>query len=94
MKRTHNWDRETFIAYDNSYIAEQDKRGKIIAAEKRGKVEGRIEGRIEGEAKVKEEVIKRCWQKNMPVEDIAEITELTIEEVKEIIQSFKDEKNS
>ncbi|MFK7796648.1 MAG: hypothetical protein AB8E82_04285 [Aureispira sp.] len=74
MKRIHNWDREKFIAYDNSYIAEQDERGKIIAAEIKGKTEE------------KEGVVKRCWKKNMAVQDIAEIAGLSIEQVQEIIK--------
>ncbi|MFN0037327.1 MAG: hypothetical protein ACKVUS_19890 [Saprospiraceae bacterium] len=32
----HNWSKEDLIAYDNASIAEQDKRGEIVAAEKKG----------------------------------------------------------
>ncbi|MCC6725238.1 MAG: Rpn family recombination-promoting nuclease/putative transposase [Saprospiraceae bacterium] len=32
----HNWSKEDLVAYDNASIAEQDERGKITAAEKKG----------------------------------------------------------
>ncbi|MFK7796649.1 MAG: Rpn family recombination-promoting nuclease/putative transposase [Aureispira sp.] len=82
----HSWDKEELIAYDNSYIAEQDERGKIIAAE--------IKGKIKGKTEEKEGVVKRCWKKNMAVQDIAEIAGLSIEQVQEIIKNFTNEKNS
>jgi len=73
----HAWQKEELIAYDNASIAEQDERGKIIAAEKKGKIEE------------KEKVVKRCWQKKMPIKDIAEISELTIEQVQAILKKLE-----
>jgi len=70
----HNWDKDEWIEYDNSGIAIQDEKGRITIAEK----------------KAIEKVVERCWRKNMKLEDIAEITELTIEEVKEIIEQLKN----
>ncbi|MEN0048748.1 MAG: hypothetical protein AAF806_16925 [Bacteroidota bacterium] len=42
----HTWKKEELIAYDNASIAEQDKKGKLIAAENKGKTKGKIEGKI------------------------------------------------
>ena len=47
---------------------------------KAGKLEGKIEGRIEG----KTEIAKKLLSKKMPIEEIAEITGLTEEKVKEL----------
>ena len=77
----HNWKKEELIAYDNASIAEQDERGKLIAAENKGKIEGKIEE--------KEGVIERCWRKKMDIEDITEISGLTVEEVNQIIEKLK-----
>lgn len=82
----HSWSKEELITYDNASIAEQDKRGRLIAAEKKGKLEGKREGKLE----VKEKVVKRCWEKNMAIADIAEISDLTIEEVEEIIKMLQN----
>ena len=71
------------IAYDNASIAEQDERGRLIAAESKGKIEGKMEE--------KERVVERCRQKKMNIKDIAETSELTIEEVKIIIQKLEKE---
>ena len=47
---------------------------------KAGKLEGKIEGRIEG----KTEIAKKLLSKKMPIEEIAEITGLTEEKVKDL----------
>ena len=73
----HSWQKEELIAYDNASIAEQDEKGKLIAAENKGKIEE------------KEGVIERCWRKGMEIEDIAEISELAVEQVKVIIEKIK-----
>ena len=77
----HSWKKEELIAYDNASIAEQDERGKLTAAENKGKMEGKMEE--------KEGVVERCWRKKMDVEDMAEISELTVEEVNMIIEKLK-----
>ncbi|ABP68315.1 hypothetical protein Csac_2750 [Caldicellulosiruptor saccharolyticus DSM 8903] len=46
--------------------------------------EGRIEGRIEGKIEGKIEVAKKLIQRGFSDEDIAELTELDIEKVKEL----------
>ena len=70
-----NWTKEELIQYDNSLIAEQDKRGRLIAAYKRGKM------------KAEKRIIIRCSQLNIPIEDISDIIDLPIEKVQQIIQN-------
>lgn len=77
----HRWKKEELIAYDNASIAEQDERGKLIAAENKGKIEGKIEE--------KEGVVERCWRRKMNTEAIAEISGLTIEKANRIIEKLK-----
>lgn len=77
----HSWGKEELIAYDNASIAEQDERGKIIAAEDKGKKEGRMEGKIEE----KEQIIATCLSQNMSPEIIATIVSLPLNEVQKII---------
>ncbi len=80
----HSWKKEELIAYDNASIAEQDERGKLTAAENKGKMEGKIEE--------KEEVVERCWEEDMGIGVISKITNLTIEEVHLIIEKIKKRK--
>jgi len=84
----YRWKKEELIAYDNASIAEQDAKGKLIAAEKKGKVtgraEGRIEGKKEGKTEEKKEVIERCLKAGMSVDIIAQIVDLSTDEVERI----------
>jgi len=65
----HAWQKEELIAYDNASIAEQDERGKIIAAEKKGKIEGKIE------------IAKQMIKDKEPIEKIQRYTGLSKEEI-------------
>ncbi len=73
----HNWTKEELKNYDNASIAEQDARGKLIAAKKEGKIEGKIE------------VIEVCLQQNMSPETISELVRLPVNEVQKIIRNLK-----
>ncbi|MDR1896498.1 MAG: hypothetical protein LBR10_06885 [Prevotellaceae bacterium] len=57
-----------------------EKRG-----ERKGRKEGRKEGKEEGRKENIEEIIRRCFQKKMLVEDIAEITNLSIKQINAIL---------
>lgn len=78
----HSWLKEDLIAYDNALIAQQDAIGKIEAAEIRGSEKKAIE------------VVENCIARGMAVEDIADISGLSIEEVKSIIEQIKKRKKS
>ena len=73
----HSWEKEELIAYDNASIAEQDEKGKIVAAEKRAKLEE------------KEEVVGRCWEEGMSIEIISKITNLPIKDIEQIVEKIK-----
>jgi predicted transposase/invertase (TIGR01784 family) len=50
-----------------------------------GRVEGKAEGKVEGKAEEKRKVALALKKKGMSAADIAEITELTIDEVNAIV---------
>lgn len=74
----HSWQKEELIAYDNASIAEQDERGKLIAAENKGKIEE------------KEGVIQRCIGEGMSPQIISKIVNLPISEIEKIIERINN----
>ena len=50
----------------------------------KGKEEGKQEGKEEGIQENKEEIARKLLNKNMPLKEISEITELTTEEIKNL----------
>ena len=58
----------------------------IIEGEARGKIIGREEGKKEGEKQKQIEIAKKMLNKNKPIEEIAEFTGLTEEEVNKLKQ--------
>lgn len=88
----HSWNREELIAYDNASIAIQDARGKLEAAKKEGLSEGLTKGIKKGikkgETKNQKESILRGYKGKIPIEVIAEIVGLSIEEVKRILKDL------
>jgi predicted transposase/invertase (TIGR01784 family) len=80
--------------WESSYgtgMREGEKFGIAIGIEK-GKIEGKIEGeqigivkgKIEGEINAKVEVAKKMKEKGMPIEDIRDITGLSIKELEKL----------
>ena len=65
---------------------DQDKYGEVKL--KDGFVEGRTEGLNEGAMKEKIATIQRLLSKNKLIDDISDIVNLPIEQVKEIIESL------
>jgi predicted transposase/invertase (TIGR01784 family) len=65
---------------------EMDCRSEYFAAYKEGIEKGREEGRKETALKIATASIKI----NLPLEDIAEITDLSLDEVKQLAASLKD----
>ena len=83
------WNKEERIAYDNASIAEQDERGKLIAAEKKGISKGIDKGKAEGKVEEKEEVIERCMEQNTTPDFISKIVNLPIPKVLEIMEKIR-----
>ena len=81
----HSWTKEELKSYDNASIAEQDERGRLLRAKKQG-VEQGLEQGLERKTYT---VIKRCYEDKMPLETIARITDLSLEEVARIIEEIK-----
>lgn len=77
----HKWNKADLIAYDNSSIAVQDERGKLAAAENKG----RIEGKVEGQMLEKRETILRGHAAGMPLAVLAQLTGLTEAEVAQML---------
>ncbi len=84
----HNWKKEEYIAYDNAAIAEQDARAIMKLAVDRAVEKAVEETEQQTKKRTKEDMIARCWNKNMMFDDIAEIANLSVEEVKEIIDKL------
>lgn len=76
----HNWSKEEYDAYIYAGMREQDEKGRETAAEKRGAKQKTIT------------VIKKCLKKNMSVTDIADITDLTMQEIEILIEQINTEK--
>ncbi|MEN0003718.1 MAG: Rpn family recombination-promoting nuclease/putative transposase [Bacteroidota bacterium] len=73
----YSWNKNEWIAYDNASIAEQDERGKIIAAEKKAKIE----------------VIEKALNENLSIDLIARIVGLSIGETTQIIAEINKKKS-
>lgn len=72
--KKHNWTKEEYDAYIYAGMRDQDQKGEISAAVKRKIIA----------------VVKKCLSKGMSVEDIADITDLSIEDVKKIINDINN----
>ncbi len=69
----HNWTEEEYDEYIYAGMRQQDYRGGISLAVKRKTIK----------------IIRKLSAKGMSVEDIAEVTELTVEEVEQIIREIE-----
>ena len=68
----HSWKKEELIAYDNASIAEQDVRGKMKFV---------VDKR-------NKEIVEKCYLKGIEIEDISEITGLSIDSIQAIINDI------
>ena len=88
MKRAA-YTKEELAAYDKLEIAIMTELSVVSDSEKKGraegKAEGKAEGRAEGRAEGKAEVVLNSHRAGIPVETIAVITGLTIEQVNKIL---------
>ena len=56
----------------------------LIDVENKGIAKGIIKGEIKGKKERNIEIAKKLLRKNMPIEQIAEITDLTVEEIRKL----------
>ncbi len=81
----HSWTKEEYDAYIYAGMREQDARGELSFA-----VNKAVDKAIKEEAKRKNtQVVRKLRAKGMSVEDIAEVTELSVEEVEQIIRELE-----
>lgn len=77
----HKWKKAELIAYDNASIAEQDEKGKITAAEKKGE--------RKGEEKREIEAVLGLHENGIPVSVIAKSLKIDESRVLHIIENQK-----
>ncbi len=73
-----DWKKEELIAYDNASIAEQDVRGKMKFVVDKRNTE----------------IVVKCHNKGMKINDISEITELPSDEVEAIVKEYERKKKA
>ena len=86
--------KEQLIAYDKWKIDTMTARSMLDDAEGIGRVKGRAEERAISEAKLQEEKIKitiKALKKGMSIEDVSDMTGLSIEEIIEIQKKIENE---
>ena len=79
-----NMSKEERAQYDYEWKIYNDYLNTVNSAEKKGHAEGLAEGRAEGRAEEKLENARRMKSKGNPLDDIADITGLTIEEIEKL----------
>jgi predicted transposase/invertase (TIGR01784 family) len=82
----YQWSKEELKAYDNVGIKEQDERGEKELVAQKAKEEGRAEGKGEKEA----ETVIKLHLKGKSDEEIADLLDIPVERVKEIIKQYYD----
>jgi predicted transposase/invertase (TIGR01784 family) len=75
-------------AYDKYWDAISIEKTLVNDARKEGIAEGREEGKAEGIEETTKKFVFRLLEKNMSVDDINELTGLTIEKINELRQQF------
>lgn len=76
------YDEEEKKAYENKCILEDAIENSYSSGYDSGKSEGYSSGLNDGESKKSIEIVKNMLKKNMSIEDISDVTGLTIEEIK------------
>ena len=77
-------DEKEWELYMSRKFAIMDYNTGMLQAEENGLKKGRKEGREEGKKKKQIEIAKKLLDKNMPIEEIQEITGLTKEEIQKL----------
>ena len=79
------YDEEEKKAYENKCILEDAIEDSYSSGYDSGKSEGYSSGLNDGESKKSIEIVKNMLKKNMSIEDISDVTGLTIEEIKTLM---------
>ena len=73
------------LSYENYLENLSYQKSVFETARFEGKLEGRIEGREEGKLEAKYETVRKMIKKNYDIQDIADLTGLSIEEIKKLM---------
>lgn len=79
-----NMSKEERAQYDYEWKIYNDYLNTFNSAEKKAAEKGRVEGHAEGRAEEKLENARRMKSKGYPLDDIVDITGLTIEEIEKL----------
>ena len=82
------FDEEKRIQYDKDMFDERRYNGEIAAAREEGHMEGRMEGRMEGLSKGRADMCRAMLEKGIPKETVAEIADLTVAELDEMLCQY------
>ena len=74
-------EREAYYKHLDNRVILKDN---IITARGEGRLEGIAEGRLEGKAEGRAEIAKRMSEKGFSLEQIAEVTGFSVEEIKNL----------
>ncbi len=86
------FDEEKRIQYDKDMFDERRYNGEIAAAREEGHMEGHMEGRMEdrmeGLSKGRADMCRAMLEKGIPKETVAEIADLTVAELDEMLCQY------
>ena len=71
-------------AYEASLKIARDNYSNDETVRKEGELKGKLEGKIEGKLEEKREIATKLISMNIPINQIAEITGLSIEEIEKL----------
>ena len=74
------------VMWDNYAVYKHAEEKGIEKGRKEGKEEGRIEGKKEGKEEGRKEFALKLLAHNFPLDEIANLTDLSIEEIKKLEQ--------
>ena len=80
------YDNSMMVMWDNYAVYKHAEEKGIEKGRKEGKEEGRIEGKKEGKEEGRKEFALKLLAHNFPLDEIANLTDLSIEEIKKFEQ--------
>ncbi|TAE03237.1 MAG: hypothetical protein EAZ97_01760 [Bacteroidetes bacterium] len=84
----HLWTKEELDAYDYVYMRSADEEAKWLKVIRKEKEKGKIEGKSEGKLEEKLEIAKNAILGGLPDALIAQITGLSLEEIKNLKENI------
>ena len=78
------WSEAELNAYDDAFVKATDLQGAIELAEERGEARGEAKGQTKGEVNKAIKIATSMLRKGIKIEAIAELTELSVEDIKKI----------